>query len=174
MDWRTQIDAQVDAIIKEQDLFQKLLLVRTLDDLFEGYYYYPRPPAEDVLPGMVRLFDYALEYVFQDRELKKQQEKQVLRNIDAWIFVTLKNASLCYGLVKHIDVNKLIEALPRLPVGVLQEALSLLSSSKDEAYIPIIEQYSKHPNQGVRLRVRDILKDMKDAIAYEKSKHQAK
>lgn len=76
MDWRAQVDAQVDAIIKEQDLFQKFLLVRTLDDLFVGYYYNPPPPAEDVLPGMIRLFDYALEYTSQVRELKKQQEKK--------------------------------------------------------------------------------------------------
>lgn len=172
--WRSRFDSQVDAIIQEKDLERKFLLVRTLDDVYEGYLYWPHPHHEDVLPAIARLFDYALEYVFQDIELKKQQKSQVLRDIDEWIFCTLRHL-IAYGIpayirTEHFHWEKLATVLPRLPTSLLRDALSLLGCSGNENYKPLLEGYLKYRNRNskitqlIRETARDSLEDMEDSL----------
>lgn len=161
MNWRRQLDAQVNAIIQEQDLYRKFILVRTLDDVFEGYYYYPRPDPSDVHPAIMLLLDYALDYVFQDVEFKKQQEKQALRGIDVYIFSTLNKAVGTCSIGEYVRWDKLVTILPRLPVSVLYYALCLLSYSYDEKYIPLLESYINYPYPRIQEAARQSLGMMK-------------
>jgi hypothetical protein len=134
---------EVQAVLRQQDPQEKDTLLSVLDDVFE---YHHGVNEDDIAEGVRLLLAAAL------------QEKD--QNVRQLFFRTIDKAIVYHNIGTRIDLDRLVTFLPSLGRNELEYVLELLGWSGQAKYLPILEEYTHHPDPDTSESARDAIEAM--------------